>query len=68
VQDITELKDAQRLRDEWTSVIAHDLRQPIGIILMAASALPEMRGGKMSDKESLFLSRIVSAGTRSLVW
>jgi PAS domain S-box-containing protein len=61
-QDITELKEAQRLRDEWTSVIAHDLRQPIGIVLMAASALPELRAGKMSDKESLFLSRIVAAG------
>jgi PAS domain S-box-containing protein len=61
-QDITELKEAQRLRDEWTSVIAHDLRQPIGIVLMAASALPEMHGGKLSDKEELFVSRIVSAG------
>src|SRR6185312_11332583 len=28
--DITAIKDLERLRDEWTSVIAHDLRQPIG--------------------------------------
>ena len=63
VQDVTELREAQRLRDEWTSVIAHDLRQPIGVIHMAASALPEMHEGEMSDKEKLFVSRIASAGS-----
>ena len=60
-QDITELREAQRLRDEWTSVIAHDLRQPIGVILMAASALPALHQEGMHDKESSFLSRIGSA-------
>jgi len=60
-QDITELKNLQRMRDEWTSVIAHDLRQPIGLILMAASALPELHGGTMNEKETLFTKRIVSA-------
>jgi PAS domain S-box-containing protein len=61
-QDITELREAQRMRDEWTSVIAHDLRQPIGVILMAASALPTLRAEGLHDKEALFLSRISSAG------
>src|SRR6185503_2144938 len=50
-QDITDLKDLQRLRDEWTSVIAHDLRQPIGVIIMAASALPELHAASMTEKE-----------------
>ena len=60
-QDITELREAQRLRDEWTSVIAHDLRQPIGVILMAASALPALHEQHRADTESSFLSRISSA-------
>ena len=60
-QDITELREAQRLRDEWTSVIAHDLRQPIGVILMAASAVPALQSEGLYDKESLFLKRITSA-------
>lgn len=60
-QDVTELREAQRMRDEWTTVIAHDLRQPIGVILMAASALPRLDQEGMRDKESLFVSRIVSA-------
>jgi signal transduction histidine kinase len=62
MQDITELREAEQLRDEWTSVIAHDLRQPIGVILMAASALPEMHKGEVTDDEKLFVSRIVAAG------
>src|SRR5262249_37739214 len=28
-QDIAALKELERLREEWTSVIAHDLRQPV---------------------------------------
>ena len=60
-QDVSELREAQRMRDEWTSVIAHDLRQPIGVILMAASALPSLEQEGLRDKESLFVSRIVSA-------
>ena len=59
-QDITELKDLQRQRDEWTSVMAHDLRQPIGVITMAASALPEVHAAT-PDKENELVDRIASA-------
>jgi PAS domain S-box-containing protein len=60
-QDITELKELQRQRDEWTSVMAHDLRQPIGVITMAASALPELHAASMPDKENELFARIASA-------
>lgn len=59
-QDITELKELQRQRDEWTSLIAHDLRQPIGVITMAASALPEMNAAA-PDKATELIKRIDSA-------
>jgi PAS domain S-box-containing protein len=59
--DITKLKELQRLRDEWTSVIAHDLRQPIGTILMASDFLPTLHGDEVSDKEIAFIGRIHSA-------
>ena len=39
LQDVTALKDLERLREEWTSVIAHDLRQPIAAISAYASAI-----------------------------
>ena len=34
--DITALKNLERLREEWTSVIAHDLRNEVGTISFAA--------------------------------
>lgn len=37
--DLTALKQAQRIRDEWNSIIAHDLRQPVATIAAFAGAL-----------------------------
>ena len=63
--DVTTVKELQRLRDEWTSVIAHDLRQPIGTILMASDFLPTVHGPELSEKERALTERIHSAA-RSL--
>jgi PAS domain S-box-containing protein len=38
-RDITAIKDLERLREEWTSIVAHDLRQPVNVISLQASAL-----------------------------
>jgi len=38
-QDISAIKELQRLREEWTSIVAHDLRQPVNVIAMDASML-----------------------------
>lgn len=38
-KDISALKDLERLRDEWTSIIAHDLRQPVNVITLQAGML-----------------------------
>jgi PAS domain S-box-containing protein len=32
IQDISAIKELERVREEWTSVIAHDLRQPVTVI------------------------------------
>ncbi|HTN88869.1 MAG TPA: PAS domain S-box protein [Sorangium sp.] len=52
-QDITALKELERQREEWTGVIAHDLRQPIQVIATASQhlrrrlgALPALDGEK----------------------
>jgi len=60
-QDISELKELQRQRDEWTSLIAHELRQPIGVISMAASALPELHAASLTKKELSFVALITTA-------
>lgn len=61
-QDITELKQLQKLREEWTSVIAHDLRQPIGVITMSADLLPSLHPSGMNEKEEALTERIRKAG------
>ena len=59
--DITKLKELQRLRDEWTSVIAHDLRQPISTILMASEILPEERDTQRTENVVALVERIHAA-------
>jgi signal transduction histidine kinase len=60
VQDITELKRLQRMREEWTSVIAHDLRQPIGSIAMCADLLLRIDDFEKKERAKL-TDRIRSA-------
>lgn len=57
IADITHIKELERLREEWTAMIAHDLRQPIGVISMASEVLPELREGKREDEQAM-LQRI----------
>lgn len=60
-QDITQLKQLQRMKEEWMSVIAHDLRQPIGVIKMSAELLPDLHHGAMTEEERVITERIRSA-------
>ncbi|HZT09226.1 MAG TPA: ATP-binding protein [Chloroflexota bacterium] len=39
LQDISRLKDLERMREEWTSAVAHDLRQPVAAITAFANLL-----------------------------
>ncbi len=38
-QDISALKELERLREEWTSVVAHDLRQPVAVVELTVDGL-----------------------------
>ncbi|MGK3997570.1 PAS domain-containing protein [Sorangium sp. So ce1024] len=38
-EDITRLKELERRKDEWTSVVAHDLKQPVTTIVGYAAQL-----------------------------
>lgn len=61
VQDISPVKDLERLRKEWSALIAHDLRQPAGTIDLCVELLRRMNGGVWSDTERLTLDRIQRA-------
>ncbi|UQA56654.1 sensor histidine kinase [Polyangium aurulentum] len=39
VHDIGPLKDLERQREEWTALVAHDLRQPLSAIIVSLEAL-----------------------------
>jgi signal transduction histidine kinase len=38
-QDISTIRELHRLREEWASLVAHDLRQPISVIALRCSLL-----------------------------
>lgn len=60
IADITHIKEIERLRKEWTSIVAHDLRQPLDAITMATGILPSLQE---SDREEqrVILQRIQSS-------
>jgi signal transduction histidine kinase len=41
-EDITAIKEFERIREEWTSVVAHELRQAIGVISLSAQLALEI--------------------------
>lgn len=41
-EDISSLKELERLREEWTTIIAHDLRQPVTVITGYAGILARL--------------------------
>ena len=41
-EDISILKELQRLREEWASIVTHDLRQPLNRIMLYVSMLQGM--------------------------
>lgn len=62
-QDISEQKEMQRLRDEWSSVVAHDLRQPVSVVAMSA-ALLQMHAEELPELWQKVVERIGSASQR----
>lgn len=44
-QDISAAKDLERLRSEWSSIVAHDLRQPLNAITIQASMIKRALAG-----------------------
>lgn len=63
-RDVSALKELERLREEWTSVVAHDLRQPIGVIGLSAQSLA-MRADRLDEPTRRAVARIGNA-TRTL--
>jgi PAS domain S-box-containing protein len=59
-EDISTLKDLQRIREEWTSVVAHDLRQPVHAISLRARLL-DRDVGKSAPKVQQAIEHILKS-------
>jgi len=62
-QDVSTVRRLQRVREEWTSIVAHELRQPISVIAIRSSLL--LRGqltGEQRDSVEQITRSIQSLG------
>lgn len=62
MQDITHLKELDRMKSEFVSTVSHDLRSPLTSIKGYAEMLPVI--GELSDQQKEFTQRIVGGVTR----
>jgi signal transduction histidine kinase len=60
LQDVSLLRDLERMREEWTSIVAHDLRQPVAVILLATSILETIETDDEGIKKTI--ARVSRAG------
>ncbi|WP_437738804.1 PAS domain-containing sensor histidine kinase [Sorangium sp. So ce1335] len=63
-QDISALKELERQRQEWTGVVAHDLRQPIQVIATAGHLLRRRLGALPTGDGEKQLGRIYDSVDR----
>jgi signal transduction histidine kinase len=64
LQDIADRKELERLREEWAAVVAHDLRQPVNTIGLAAETLVRRSRHELPERDRLALERIGAASKR----
>ncbi len=64
VQDITQIKELERLREEWSSAVAHDLRQPVSAITLEVGALLRRMRGHLPEAAQHGLERIQKTAAR----
>lgn len=63
-QDVRDQKELERLKEEWTSIVAHDLRQPVGTIRLSIDRLLSQREGLRPEQERTLLTRVRDSSIR----
>lgn len=61
VEDLSARKAAERMRAEWAALVAHDLRQPVGVISLGTDLLLRTGTERMTPTERRTLERIRTA-------
>jgi PAS domain S-box-containing protein len=57
LRDITLLKELEQMKNEFVSTVSHDLKNPIGAMMMAADLLP--RAGSLNDEQEDLRQRLL---------
>jgi PAS domain S-box-containing protein len=60
-QDVTRLRELERLRDEWNSIVAHDLRQPVAVTTSYAQVLQRYFGTELGERGEQIVGHILQA-------
>lgn len=63
-RDLRAVKELERLREEWASVIAHDLRQPLNTISLAAQTILASSGAAPPEAQHKMVEHIHAASKR----
>ena len=64
-EDITRLHELEQLRDEWNSLVVHDLRQPITAIVGQAGFLQRYYTNELGERGARIVEGLLSA-TRTI--
>lgn len=62
LQDVTDRAEEERVRDEFVSMLVHDLSAPLQSVLGFAELLLMERAGPLEETQRDFVSRIVASG------
>lgn len=63
-QDITRQKQLDRAKDEFISLVSHQLRTPLTVIRLYGNMLSDGVAGKLQAKQSAYVERITGASVR----
>lgn len=56
--DVTEQKRAEQLKNDFVSLVAHEIRSPLSSVLMQLSVLRDGLAGELTDKQGEILGRL----------
>jgi two-component system, OmpR family, phosphate regulon sensor histidine kinase PhoR len=62
--DITERKEAELFREQYVGLVSHDLRNPLGAIVLAARQLERALSSRAMEHELTVLGRLTSSAKR----
>ncbi|HBN08457.1 MAG TPA: hypothetical protein DD435_07350 [Cyanobacteria bacterium UBA8530] len=66
-QDVTAIRQAERLKDEFLSAVSHELRTPLNAVFGFGSLLQDGIAGQLNEKQSDFVSKLLLGADRMLV-